>query len=152
MRIKWYYFLKKFFVPQLSNFLAKNQKTIFAKKMKNFRLRKFDSIWTKSIFWEKKCFHPFKRHRQQNWRAERMPVVARRLVYFKITRNYYFWLRKIFERKSFNSIIRVFQSFPGTAHHAYCRTVSALKKHMLGCNRGYEAQGGGLESGCRPIS
>ena len=32
------------------------------------------------IIFGKKCFHPFKRHLQQNYRAENMPVVAGRLA------------------------------------------------------------------------
>ena len=44
-------------------------------KWENFKIWK---IWR--VVFEKKRFHPFKSHPQQNWWTENMPVVAGRLV------------------------------------------------------------------------
>ena len=48
------------------------------KGQKFFKFRKFIE---ERVFFEKQCFHPLEKHRQQNWRAEEMPLVAGRLAY-----------------------------------------------------------------------
>ena len=58
------------FPPFLQVFLAKSQK-IF----KIGEVRKFDGE-----FCEKKRFRPFKRHLQQSWKAENVPLGAGHLV------------------------------------------------------------------------
>ena len=53
----------------------------FAKNEENFYIRKNWKTYQKNYFFlEKKRFLPFKRHLQQNWREENMPVVVGRLA------------------------------------------------------------------------
>ena len=48
------------------------------KNQKILKFRKIRKCMKKKSFWEK-SFHPFKRHVQQNWRDENMPILTDRL-------------------------------------------------------------------------
>ena len=66
-----------FFTLFFEVFLAKNQE--------NFKFRKITKFDEESILQKKRC-HPFKRHLQQTWWAESMPVVADRLLIIYIVK------------------------------------------------------------------
>ena len=60
----------------------KNYETFkFGKYRKISNLEKLDNLMKEEYFLLKKRFHHLKKHPQQNWRVENMPVVAGRLVY-----------------------------------------------------------------------
>ena len=77
----------QFAVECLSNdVIFKNFLSILIVKFFRWKIRKLSKLeklkktwWRKKIFWKKR-FHPFRRHLQQNWRVENMPVVPGRLV------------------------------------------------------------------------
>ena len=60
--------------------------TFFRLEVRQFvKLQKLENMMKKQSIL-KKSFHPFKRHLQQNWKAEDMPVVAGHLVKFNISK------------------------------------------------------------------
>ena len=63
-------FLKPVFSALFVKFFAKEIRTLL----------NFDKVYEKS-FLKKKRFHPFKRHLQQNWRAE---VAGRLVLFFRV--------------------------------------------------------------------
>ena len=59
------------FFNVIMTFLAKTRKVCKFGKIRNFE---------EEYFFERKSFHIFNRHIEQNWRAENMPMVASCLV------------------------------------------------------------------------
>ena len=55
-------------------FLAENQKKIL-------KMEKFENMMKEQSVLKRKRFHPSKRHLQQIWRAQNIPVVAECLIY-----------------------------------------------------------------------
>ena len=73
MRIKGYNFFKMFLFLFVFS-------TLIVKFLAKLRLESLQNLMEKQYFYKKNRFHLFKKHLQQNWRAENMPVVSRCLV------------------------------------------------------------------------